>query len=1022
MAMGEDVRLRPRFTTEEAAALAKRLYRLDGDVTELSSERDQNFLLRTSTGEQYVLKVANRAAERQVLECQNMVMAALRVEGIPCPHVLPTVDGQTIVEATDPHGRSHLVRLVTFLPGTPLALVKPHTPALWRKVGTLFGKIDRILASLDCPALARELDWDLQGAEGVISRCSRYLSDPEKRALIRGYRERFAQVVDRLPGLRRSLIHNDGNDYNLLVGPPAWERELVGLLDFGDMVVSYTVAEVAVAAAYAMLHSHDPVGAAAEVAAGYHAVFPLQEDELEVLYPLICMRLCLSACLAARQRRLVRDNDYLSISEQGVWETLQRLRLVPPRLAHYRLRQACGLEPCPYGTKVETWLAKNRQGLGPVLRPDLMRNAVVFDFGVGGRDAGSPPQWQDVTALAKSLFDKIAAADAKVGVGLYGEARPFYTSPLFAGSEPRTVHLGVDLFVSAGEPVYAPLAGTVLSVHDNCGPQDYGPTVILRHGPTDETPEFFTLYGHLSKKTLEAIRPGMAVAQGDLIGWVGTSDENGGWPPHVHVQVIADLLGYQGDFPGVAPPSQREVWLSICPDPTPLLGGTPSCVAADPQGTVDELLSKRRRFFSPVLAIAYRRPLHLVRGYMQFLYDDQGRVYLDAVNNVPHVGHSHPRVVEAAQRQMALLNTNTRYLHSLLVEYAERLTATLPEPLRVCFFVCSGSEANELALRLARAFTGGKDVIVVDGAYHGNTTSLIDISPYKFRGPGGRGAPPYVHVVPTPDVYRGLSRKGLPEVGKKYASHVQQTVAALAGQGLPPATFICESLMGCAGQIVLPDGFLVEAYKAVREGGGVCIADEVQVGFGRVGTHFWGFQLQGVVPDIVTLGKPIGNGFPLAAVITTPEIAAAFDTGMEYFNTFGGNPVACAVGLAVLDVIAEERLQENALKVGAHLKSALTELMARHAIIGDVRGEGLFLGVELVLDRETLVPAGEQAAYVVERMKDMGVLIGRDGPFANVLKIKPPLVFTMEDADRLVGALDQVLGEDFGVKVAGPMG
>jgi len=219
--------------------------------------------------------------------------------------------------------------------------------------------------------------------------------------------------------------------------------------------------------------------------------------------------------------------------------------------------------------------------------------------------------------------------------------------------------------------------------------------------------------------------------------------------------------------------------------------------------------------------------------------------------------------------------------------------------------------------------------------------------------------------------------------------------------------------MGCAGQIVLPEGFLAEAYRAVREHGGVCIADEVQVGFGRVGSHFWGFQTQSVVPDIVTLGKPIGNGFPLAAVITTPEIAAAFHTGMEYFNTFGGNPVACAVGLAVLEVIAEERLQENALRVGTRLKNALTELMARHAIIGDVRGIGLFLGVELVLDRQQLTPATEQAAYVVERMKELGVLIGRDGPFANVLKIKPPLVFTAADADRLVAALDRVLGEDF---------
>ena len=1011
--MGEDVRLRPRLTPQEAAQVARALYGLEAAVSELPSERDQNFLLRVASGEQYVLKVVNPGAERPVLECQNVVMATLHRHGIPCPQPLPTLDGQLLGEATDSQGTTYLLRLVTFLPGTPLALVKPHTPGLLREVGSLFGTIDRILETLERPPLARELDWDLQGAVGVIGRCMDYISDAERRSLIDDYLELFAHVADKLSGLRRSLIHNDGNDYNLLVGPPAWERHVVGVLDFGDMVFSYTMAEVAVAAAYTMLHGEDPIGAAAEVAAGYHSTFPLHEGELEVLYPLICMRLCLSACLAARQRRLVADNDYLSISEQGVWQTLQRLRHVPLPLAHYRLRHACGLVPCPQGVKVASWLGENRARLGPVLRHDLMRQAVLFDFTVGGADAGSPPQWQDVASLSKSVFDKIVAAQANVGVGRYDEARPFYTSPLFAGNEARTVHLGVDLFVRAGEPVLAPLDGIVQSVQDNAGPLDYGPTVILRHPANGEQPEFFTLYGHLSRKTLAAIRPGASVARGDIIGWVGTSAENGGWPPHVHVQVIADLLGNRGDFPGVAAPSQRAVWLSICPDPSPLLGGTPACAAA-PQGLgVEELLARRRRLFSPALSVAYRHPLHLVRGYRQFLYDAEGRIYLDAVNNVPHVGHSHPRVVEAAWRQMALLNTHTRYLHELLVEYAERLTATLPEPLRVCFFVCSGSEANELALRLARSFTGGKEVIVLDGAYHGNTTSLIDVSPYKFKGPGGRGCPPYVHVVPTPDPYRGVHRRGETELGKRYAAHVKEVVATLASRGLPPPTFICESLMGCAGQIVLPEGFLAEAYRAVREHGGVCIADEVQVGFGRVGSHFWGFQTQSVVPDIVTLGKPIGNGFPLAAVITTPEIAAAFHTGMEYFNTFGGNPVACAVGLAVLEVIAEERLQENALRVGTRLKHALTELMARHAIIGDVRGMGLFLGVELVLDREQLTPATEQAAYVVERMKELGVLIGRDGPFANVLKIKPPLVFTAADADRLVAALDRVLGEDF---------
>jgi 4-aminobutyrate aminotransferase-like enzyme len=362
---------------------------------------------------------------------------------------------------------------------------------------------------------------------------------------------------------------------------------------------------------------------------------------------------------------------------------------------------------------------------------------------------------------------------------------------------------------------------------------------------------------------------------------------------------------------------------------------------------------------------------------------------------------------------MAVLNTNTRYLHDYLLEYAERLCATLPEPLSVCFFVCSGSEANELALRLARTHTQRKDMIVVDVAYHGNTTTLVEISPYKFDGPGGAGAAPYVHKVPMPDVYRGRYKSNDPQAGRRYASSIEETIRKLEQQQRPVGTFICESLLGCGGQIVLPEGYLQEAYRFVRDAGGVCIADEVQVGFGRVGTHFWGFETQGVVPDIVTMGKPIGNGHPLAAVVTTPEIADSFNNGMEYFNTFGGNPVSCAIGLAVLDVIAEEQLQQHALQVGNHLMDGLRSLMQKHELIGDVRGLGLFVGIELVLDRQALTPAAAQATYIANRMRERGILLSTDGPFHNVLKIKPPLVFTEANADFLVATLDEILAEDF---------
>ncbi len=419
----------------------------------------------------------------------------------------------------------------------------------------------------------------------------------------------------------------------------------------------------------------------------------------------------------------------------------------------------------------------------------------------------------------------------------------------------------------------------------------------------------------------------------------------------------------------------------------------------------DEILDLRQRHIGPSLSISYREPLKIMRGEGVFLYDEAGRPFLDCVNNVCHVGHCHPRVVDAAQQQMAVLNTNTRYLHDHLVAYAERLTATLPDPLSVCFFVNSGSEANDLALRLARTYTGEKDVLVIDGAYHGHTTALIEISPYKFDGPGGAGAPPHTHVLHMPDVYRGPYPSDNPEAGRRYAAqagHVLETIR--------PAAFIGESLLSCGGQIVLPNGYLAHVYEHVRAADGVCIADEVQVGFGRVGEQFWGFETQNVVPDVVTMGKPIGNGHPLAAVVTTPEIAKAFNNGMEYFNTFGGNPVSCAVGLAVLDVIEDEGLQAHAQAVGDYLQAGLRRLMDRYTIIGDVRGLGLFIGVELVRDRETLEPAATEASDLVDQMKAAGILLSTDGPLHNVIKIKPPLVFGIEHADLLLEQLDRALG------------
>ncbi len=421
------------------------------------------------------------------------------------------------------------------------------------------------------------------------------------------------------------------------------------------------------------------------------------------------------------------------------------------------------------------------------------------------------------------------------------------------------------------------------------------------------------------------------------------------------------------------------------------------------------LLSKRKEFIGKNLSMSYRTPLKIVRGALQYLYDDQGNTYLDCVNNVSHVGHSHPTVVKALQRQMATLNTNTRYLHDYIEEYAQLLCSTLPPRLKVCYFTNSGSEANDLAIRMARHYTGQKDIIVLDHAYHGASTLAIEMSPYKFDGPGGFPQPSFIHKAENPDGYRGKFRYEDLQAGEKYAESVQQIIKDIAKKDKKPAAFICETLLGVGGQHPLPDGYLKAVYDHVRQAGGVCIADEVQVGFGRVGSTFWGFQLQQAHPDIVVMGKPMGNGHPLAAIAVTREIADAFDNGMEYFNTYGGNPVSMAAGKAVMEVIINEELQNNAFQIGNYLLGELKKLQEKHEIIGDVRGSGLFLGAELVKDRETREPAPKVLAEVIERMKERGFLLSADGPSHNVLKIKPPIIFSKQNADELVGNLDVVL-------------
>ena len=424
--------------------------------------------------------------------------------------------------------------------------------------------------------------------------------------------------------------------------------------------------------------------------------------------------------------------------------------------------------------------------------------------------------------------------------------------------------------------------------------------------------------------------------------------------------------------------------------------------------SAEEVLALRKQFVNPGIFHMYKKPIMLVEGKGQFVWDETGKRYLDGLGGIVtvSVGHCHPHVVEAAGRQNETLqHLTTIYLHPNLAEYAQKLASKMPGDLKVCYFVNSGSEANDLALLMARAYTGNYDVIALRNGYSGGNAATMGLtahSTWKFNVPHSFG----VHHAAVPDPYRGPYGRNDPAAGKKYAADVRQLIE-FATPGVV-AGYLAESIQGVGGVVVYPEGYLKHAYEHVRAAGGVCIADEVQTGFGRTGTSFWGFENQGVIPDIVTMAKGIGNGCALAAVVTTPQIAGVLSKRI-HFNTFGGNPVVCAVGKAVLEVIEGEKLQENALKVGNYVRSGLKKLKAKHAIIGDVRGKGLMLGVELVKDHTTKEPAKAETAQVLELTRDLGLLLGKGGLHGSVLRLAPPMCLTKADADFVLAVLDEAL-------------
>lgn len=997
------------ISDQQAATYALEYFGISGTIKKLAGEEDFNFYLKSDDGE-YTIKISRPDADLANIELQAATMKWL-VNcdiGLNFPTVISSLDGKDFIELEN---RRYL-RLQKWVPGRMLADANPRSKSLLEDWGKTCGLLSKNLAEFDHPAAHRFYKWN--PSETLYSKKFRtYISDEEQLELADYFWNLFEKsALPNLSTLRKSVNYSDGHEYNFLINADLKNPKISGVIDFGDAIFSETINELAIGCAYACMTMADPLEAAVNVVRGYHSTFPLEEKELAVLFPMIGARLMITASNAAWNKHNEPENEYLLISEKPAWDLLKKFRKIPPALAHYSFRGACGLEPCPdksrfSNPRFQSWVKTNANDI-----VDFSNKKIThLDLSVGSLDLGNNSNFETNEKFETTIQQILKNKKADIGIGGYLETRPFYTSDAYQvegnqGAQWRTVHLGMDVWAKSGTAVFAPLDATVHSFKNNAFDCDYGPTIILEH--IEEDTRFYTLYGHLSLDSLDGLKKGMAIQKGQKIAEIGPAPINGNWPPHLHFQVMLDLLENEGDFPGVAYPHELEIWKSICPDPSSFF---PDFKKNKLQKSAEEILASRGKKLGRSLSVSYQNPLHIVRGFGQYLYDTTGRRYLDTANNVPHVGHQHPRVVTAAQRQTGILNTNTRYLHENITQFAEALTATLPPQLSVVHFVNSGSEANELALRMAYNWSGQKDMIAVEVGYHGNTNACIDIGSYKFDGKGGAGCPSTTQIVPMPDPFRGKYRGE--KTGANYAAHVGEAIENVKSKGRNIAGFICESILSCGGQIVLPKGYLNAAFEQVRAAGGLCIMDEVQVGFGRVGDKFWGFELQNVVPDIVTMGKPIGNGHPLAAVVTTPEVAEAFANGMEFFNTFGGNPVSCAIGHEVLQIIHDENLQAHAKEIGDYLQTQLRELQTRHPIIGDVRGHGFFLGFELIKNMETLEPAADQTTYLSNRMRERGILTGTDGRDHNVIKIKPPMCFNKLNADFLIENLDKVLSENF---------
>lgn len=960
---------RPQITAAAAAVILKEHYGLEGPLKELGSQQDRNFRIDTATG-RFVLKIARSEYTLQELDAQNAALRHLGAGPQPwrIPQPVPALSGEEIVPATIDDQDYH-IRLLTYVDGLPLSSKTYLAPQTIAAIGTLCAQVALCLKDFNHPGLERELQWDLRRAGPVALHLLASVGEQKRRDDVAKAMIVAMRLINPLvEELRVQAIHHDLTDDNIIGHlDDSGRLRPNGIIDFGDLISGWLVADLAVTCASLLHHTDGNVFAVLPAIQAFHALYPLTETEIKALWPLVVARAAVLVASGEQQLQIDPDNDYVANNLEHEREIFTLATSIPFSVMEVAILSTIGHQ----------WPAE-QPVLGRLL-PDIIPETInLTDLSTTSLDL-EEADWTDPQIDWKLLAK--AASETGSASTRYGEHRLSYTR-LLSPRPPANFPLHVDACLPAATKAIVPF---------DC---------VLKR-----TSQHFILVGSdiaLHIHGLECqLEDGTELEAGSPLGHIAGAEGSVGG---LRLQLCRDL--------DLMPPlftraDHAEAWKRICPSPAALFG-----VDLDAPSLASQAILKRRyRHFASPQKHYYANPPQIERGYREHLFDMTGRAYLDMVNNVAIVGHGHPRITEAARSQWSRLNTNSRFHYRAVAGFSEQLAALAPEGLDTVFLVNSGSEAVDLAIRLAWAASGKRNIVSLQEAYHGWTMASDAVSTSIADNPRAlETRPAWVHPVTAPNSYRGTYRGT--ECTAAYVTDVERKLESLDESGEGIAGFIAESVFGNAGGIVLPPGYLQAIYPMIRARGGVCIADEVQVGYGRLGHYFWGFEEQGVTPDIITIAKGMGNGQPLGAVITTRAIADAFEQdGGYFFSSSGGSPVSCAIGMTVLDIMRDENLPDNARDVGDFLKGKLEDLATHHPLIGAVHGMGLYLGLELVRDRETLEPATQETAAICDRLLDLGIIMQPTGDHLNVFKIKPPLCLDYESANFFASMLDKVLSQ-----------